>query len=228
MPPCCFLFFGFMFVLSISAHFPANLAPVSRASLCITEGSIEEVPGHRLAVAVPKMRAYLNASTPQEIEAQFTYLGSTGKEAPLGSGEIRRQFGLKLRAQDACNLVYAMWRIAPESKLVVSIKSNPGQHTSAECGNRGYRNIKPQRSHPVPALQSGAIHNLRAQMNGDSLTVFVDNVPVWEGPLGPEVLSFDGPVGIRSDNAHLEFELRAPNVNQGRGLACRTGADAPE
>jgi hypothetical protein len=39
------------------------------------------------------MRAYLNASTPQQIEARFTYLGSTGKEAPLGSGEIRRQFG---------------------------------------------------------------------------------------------------------------------------------------
>ncbi len=91
------------------------------------------------------MRAYLNAITAHQVEVHFTYLGSTGNEARLGSGELRRQFGLKLRAQDACNLVYAMWRIEPESKLVVSIKSNPGQHTSAECGNRGYRNIKPQR-----------------------------------------------------------------------------------
>ena len=48
-----------------------------------------------------------------------------------------------------------MWRIEPESKLVVSVKSNPGQHTSAECGNRGYRNIKPRRSTPVPVLHSG-------------------------------------------------------------------------
>jgi hypothetical protein len=107
-----------------------DLNPVSRANLCVTEGTIEQMPGGRLSVSVPKMRAYLNALTPQIAEARFTYLGSTGNEARLGSGELRRQFGLKLRAQDACNLVYAMWRMEPESKLVVSIKSNPGQHTS--------------------------------------------------------------------------------------------------
>jgi hypothetical protein len=90
----------------------------------------------------------------QLVEAHFTLLGSTGNEAMLGSGELRRQFGLKLRAQDVCNLVYAMWRIEPESKLVVSVKSNPGQHTSAECANRGYRNIKPRHSTPVPVLRS--------------------------------------------------------------------------
>ena len=228
MPSRNSIFVTLLFVLSLSANSPANLIPVSRDNLCITEGSIEELPGHRLSVAVPKMRAYLNASTPQQIEVRFSYLGSTGKEAPLGSGEIRRQFGLKLRAQDACNLVYAMWRIEPASKLVVSIKSNPGQHTSAECANRGYRNIGPRRSRPVPLLQPGAMHDLRAQMSGDELTVYVDNTPVWEGSLGPEALSFDGPVGIRSDNAHVEFELLAPNMNQGRGPACRTGADAPE
>jgi len=228
MPSRNSIFVTLLFVLSLSANSPANLIPVSRDNLCITEGSIEELPGHRLSVAVPKMRAYLNASTPQQIEVRFSYLGSTGKEAPLGSGEIRRQFGLKLRAQDACNLVYAMWRIEPASKLVVSIKSNPGQHTSAECANRGYRNIGPRRSRPVPLLQPGAMHDLRAQMSGDELTVYVDNTPVWEGSLGPEALSFDGPVGIRSDNAHVEFELLAPNMNQGRGPACRTGGDAPE
>jgi hypothetical protein len=73
---------------------------VSRANLCVTEGVIEELPGARLSVSVPKMRAYLNAFTPQFVEAHFTYLGSTGSEARLGSGELRRQFGLKLRAQD--------------------------------------------------------------------------------------------------------------------------------
>ena len=109
-------------------------------------------------MSVSKMRAYLNAFTAQLVEARFTYLGPTGNEARLGSGELRRQFGLKLRAQDACNLVYAMWRIEPESKLVVSVKSNPGQQTSSQCGNRGYRNVKPRRSTPVPALRSGDSH----------------------------------------------------------------------
>jgi hypothetical protein len=78
-----------------------------------------------LLVAVPKVRAYLNAFTSQLIDAHFAFLGSTGNEARRGSGELRRQFGLKLRALDACNLVYAMWRIEPESKLVVSVKAIP-------------------------------------------------------------------------------------------------------
>src|ERR1700722_16212188 len=144
----------------------ARLMPVSKANLCVTEGSIEEMPGERLSVNVSKMRAYVNAYTQPAAQLRFTYLGSTPNEAPLASGEMRRQLGLKLRAQDACNLVYAMWRIEPESKLVVSVRSNPGQNTSAQCGNRGYQNIKPRRSTPVPTLNPGDTHTLRAEMNG--------------------------------------------------------------
>jgi hypothetical protein len=220
------------FALSGGASAPTpNLASISRAELCVTEGAIEELPGGRLSVTVPKMRAYVNASTPPSVEAHFTYLGSTGNEARLGSGELRRQFGLKLRAQDACNLVYAMWRIEPESKLVVSIKSNSGQHTSAECANRGYRNIKPQHSKPVPVVRSGETHDLRAEMNGDALKVFADSSLVWEGALGPEVLSLTGPVGIRSDNARLQLELRVPrppDPQRGRAPGCRTGPGESE
>ena len=139
-----------------------RLSSVSRADLCVTEGAIAERSGHGLSVTVAKMRAYLDARTPPSIEARFQYLGPTADEARLGSGELRRQFGLKLRAQDACNLVYAMWRIEPESKLVVSVKTNPGQHSSAECGNRGYQNIKPRRSSPLPSLHPGDAHSLRA------------------------------------------------------------------
>ena len=204
---------------------------VSRSNLCVTEGAIEELPGRGLSVTAPKMRAYLNAFTPQLVEAQFTYLGSTGNEARLGSGELRRQFGLKLRAQDACNLVYAMWRIEPESKLVVSIKSNPGEHTSTQCGNRGYRNIKPRRNARVPVLRSGDAYILRAEMNGEEMKVFADSALVWEGPLGPDALAFDGPVGIRSDNARLQIELRAakPLAGQaGRAPGCRSGRDQYE
>ena len=205
--------------------------PVSRANLCVTEGAIEELPGGRLAVKAPKMRAYVNAATTQVVEANFVYLGSTGNETRLGSGELRRQFGLKLRAADACNLVYAMWRIEPESKLVVSVKSNPGQRTSAECGNRGYRNIKPRRSAPLPVLRPGDMHTLRAEMNAAEMVAFVDNSLVWEGPTAAEVLGFDGPVGIRSDNARLEIRLRvgeplrAPAGNQ---PGCRQGAEESE
>ena len=208
-----------------------KLMSVSRADLCVTEGAIEELPEERLSVNVPKMRAYVNASTPQLVEARFTYLGPTGNEAPLGSGELRRQFGLKLRAQDACNLVYTMWRIEPESTLVVSVKSNPGQHSSEQCGNRGYRNIKPRRSTPVPALRSGDAHTLRAEMNGAEMKVFADNSLVWEGSVGTDALSFDGPVGIRSDNARLQIDLRAGQplkAQPGPSPACRSGGGESE
>ncbi len=134
-----------------STHF----VPVSKSNLCVTEGTIDQQSGQPLSVNVSKMRAYVNAYTQPEAQARFTYLGATPNEPPLASGEMRRQFGLKLRAQDACNLVYAMWRIEPESKLVVSVKTNPGEHTSAQCGNRGYQNIKPRRSAPVPVAAPG-------------------------------------------------------------------------
>lgn len=212
--------------LSLSAASEPKLSPVSRADLCVTEGMIKALPGDRLAVNVPKMRAYLNASTPQVAEAHFTYLGSTGNEARLGSGELRRQFGFKLRAEDACNLVYAMWRIEPESKLVVSVKSNPGQHSSAQCGNRGYRNIKPSRSKPVPVLRSGSEHLLRAEMNGAEMKVVADNALVWEGSVGADALGFEGPVGIRSDNAHLQIELRAGQPLKANAAGCRAGGES--
>jgi hypothetical protein len=223
--PATFFFLAMM-ALQAAPRSPATkLVTVSRADLCVTEGAVDELPGGRLSVAVPKMRAYVNAFTAPEVDVQFTYLGSTGNEARLGSGELRRQFGLKLRAQDACNLVYAMWRIEPESKLVVSVKSNPGQHTSTECGNHGYRNIKPRQSTPVPVLRSGNTHDLHAEMNGDEMKIFADNTLVWEGSVGGDALSFDGPVGMRSDNARLEVQLRAPQApaRQGRAPGCRTG-----
>ncbi len=231
LPIWAFLFVSVMSFTAVATTPASKLNPVSRANLCVTEGAIAELPGARLAVSVPKMRAYLNAPTPPVVEAQFTYLGPTGNEARLGSGELRRQFGLKLRAQDACNLVYAMWRIEPESKLVVSVKSNPGEHTSTQCGNRGYRNLKPRRSAPLPALHSGDAHSLRAEMNGAALKVFVDNAVVWEGSVGAEALIFDGPVGIRSDNARLQIELRAGRPLEpqtGHAPGCRSGAEESE
>jgi len=223
------IFVNALTVSTASGQPQSRLRPVPRASLCVTEGTVEELPGDQLSVNVPKMRAYLNAYTePVVVATRFTFLGPTAQDVPLGSGEIRRQFGLKLRAQDACNLVYAMWRIEPESKLVVSVKTNPGQHTSAECGNRGYRNIKPTRGAPVPVLRAVETHGLRAEMKGDQMRVFADGVLVWEGSVGPEAMAFDGPVGMRSDNARLQIEFRAGPAQAGRTPGCRTGGEESE
>ena len=204
-----------------------KLTPVPRAKLCVTEGVIEALPKDRLSVDVPKMRAFVDEATEQDIQADFTYLGPTEKKSHLGSGATRVQFGLKLHAEDACNLVYAMWRIEPASELVVSLKSNPGQHTSSQCTNHGYQDIKPARSKPVPALHAGDSHRIHAEMNGVNLSVFVDGELVWEGSVPAIALGFKGPVGIRSDNARLRFQLRASEAAPipRPSVTCRPGPE---
>jgi hypothetical protein len=190
---------------------PLGLAPVAQSRLCITEGALESLPDRRFSVAVAKLRAGLAArGGRQAIEARFTYLGPTVETARLRSGAVRRQFGLKLRAADACNLVYAMWRFAPQPSLTVSVKSNPGMHLSDACDAAGYRTVKPRRSAPVEAPPIGTTHRLAAALEGSTLRVLIDGTPVWEGELGPEALAADGPVGIRSDNVRLELALFAP------------------
>jgi hypothetical protein len=182
-----------------------------------------------MRVEVPKMRAYVTREMEQSAELRFTYLGATSKESALGSGQMRRQFGLKLHAQDPCNLVYVIWRIDPESKLVVSVKRNPSQHSSAECGNHGYQNIKPRKAAAVPHLQPGQSHTLRAEMKGEGLRVFVDNHEVWEGEVGADAAALEGPVGIRSDNVRLEFDLLVREAASGHSKPekpCTSGADS--
>ena len=203
-----------------------ELVPIKRSQLCITEGALETLPDARLSVAVAKLRAVLAAGGPRAIEARFTYLGPTAEMAPLRSGAMRQQFGLKLRAADGCNLVYAMWRFAPEPSLIVSVKRNPGLHASKACGTSGYRNVTPSRATSVEAPQIGTTHRLAAALDGAALHVFIDGRPVWDGELGPEALDMDGPVGIRSDNARLEFALFAPPLTGQE--SCPSGAGAGE
>lgn len=50
-------------------------------------------------------------------------------------------------------------------------------------------------------------HTLYADLQGLVLTVKTDGSVVWQGTLVPIVLDFDGPVGLRSDNAHVVFDM---------------------
>ncbi|HEY6968937.1 MAG TPA: hypothetical protein VJA94_07025 [Candidatus Angelobacter sp.] len=212
--------------LILGAAEPSSMKPVSRAHLCITEGQIKQLSGARMSVIVPKMRAFVTDPTLQEVEAHFTYLGPAGDSVPLASGEMRRQFGLKLRAQDGCNLVYAMWRIEPTQELVVSVKSNPGMTKSSECDAHGYHTIKPTRDINLPQIVRGKKHTLRAIIEGTTMRVYADNKLVWEGIFGAEPLAFNGPVGVRTDNGQFHFELFAgiPAAGQkGASAECHKG-----
>ena len=205
----------------------SSMKPVSRDKLCITEGKIEQLSDNHLSVNVPKMRAFVTDPVVQEVEARFVYLGPSQESIPLASGEMRRQFGLKLRAQDGCNLVYAMWRIEPKQELVVSVKSNPGMTKSSECDAHGYHNIKPAQSGQLPQLKQGKRYSLRAIMDSSGMRVYANNTLVWQGDLGQDALAFNGPVGVRSDNGNFHFEFFAAPPGpgkQGATAACQTGA----
>jgi hypothetical protein len=197
------------------------MVPVGHSQLCVAKGKIATVSGKHLEVTVPEMRAVLGELTPQHVEAHLTYLGPSAGEGRLGSGELRRQFGLKLRAANGCNLVYAMWRIGPKSELVVSVKSNPGMSAHAECGTNGYTNIKAERTSPVPHLQNGSRHTMRAKMDKSNLQVWIDQKLVWEGDVGQTAMAFDGPVGVRTDNGRFKFELFTDKpLSSGSPLPC--------
>jgi hypothetical protein len=184
-----------------------ELVRVGLSDLRVTEGRVLPGPEGTLRIEDPKVRAVGRRATGSTAELRFVYLGPSAEQLPLSSGEMRSQLGLKLRAEDGCNLLYAMWRIAPKPGLVVSLKRNPGMHSSGECGNGGYTNLKPRRGSRVPAFEPGERHALRAEQRGDELRVLVDGAPAWEGTLPPEALSLRGPAGFRSDNGRYDLEL---------------------
>jgi hypothetical protein len=192
------------------------LRAVAPSQLCVTLGDVHPLSGNRVAILAPKVRAVMTSPTRAHAELRFTYVGPSAEEARLGSGELRRQIGIKLRAQDSCNVVYAMWRLEPEQKIVVSIKQNSGMRTHAECGTRGYTNVKARRSSPAPAVKPGEAHVLAAHLDSGELRITADGKVVWEGAVD---VAFDGPVGLRTDNARFELELATGAPAGGQPLA---------
>ena len=206
----------------------SGLAPVLARELVVTSGRIEAEPGaaregapdtDRFLIRSPVLRAWVGQRPRASVEMELTYLGPTADTAPLGSGELRRQIGLELRAEDSCNLLYVMWRIEPVQRLVVSLKSNPGQHQHSECADHGYVNLEPEQARELPPLRLGERHVLRASLlertpSGVELEVQVDGVSSWRGPLPPAAAALVGPVGLRSDNAQFQVRLRAGSPSQ--------------
>jgi hypothetical protein len=187
----------------------SSLLRIDREKICVTNGIVSALPDGRLKIDSPSSRAFVRIPTSQTAEIRFRYLGPSVGSKPLASGEMRRQIGLKLRAQDTCNLLYAMWHIERDSRIAVSVKRNVGEHTHEECDARGYVNVKPRSSVDVPRIRPGESHTLRADLRGAHLTVAADGRVVWEGTVGPEINGIEGPVGLRTDNARFEFEYYA-------------------
>ena len=202
---------GIILLLGLGAFMlPAVAAQTQPNDFDVPDGKIESAAGGRLMVSTKEMRATLKLAAQQNVTVKFNYLGPTKEVSRLGNGQVRSQFGIKLRGQDTCNVVYIMWHFAPDQKIAVSVKRNPGQRTHEECLDNGYiNNIKPRISATAPSVRPDEPHTLSASMTGSTLIVTADGTVVWEGDLGPVALEFDGPVGLRSDNAHVVFDFLA-------------------
>lgn len=193
---------------SLAADGSVRLRPVPARELHVTQGELRW-EGGAARIDGPRLRAVAPGRDGERAELRFTYLGPSRDEVPLGSGELRAQLGLKLRAADACNVIYAMWRLAPDPVLAVQVKRNPGATNSADCGNRGYTTVRPRTVVPLGRPAPGATHTLGAEIQGDRLEVRVDGRAVWEGELPPESAALRGPPGVRTDNVRAVLELRA-------------------
>ena len=185
---------------------PSTLRVTTREKICVTNGIVSALSDGRLAVDSASSRAVVRGAAGDIAEIRFRYLGPSADSKPLASGELRRQIGLKLRAQDTCNLLYVMWHIEPDTKIAVSVKRNPAQHSHAECHAHGYTTFRPTAFVALPAIRSGESHALRAELRDRELTVFADGRLVWSGHIGETISEIDGPVGFRTDNARFEFE----------------------
>jgi hypothetical protein len=198
-----------------------KLVPITD-TLCVTKGAAKVGE----TVIEPTMRAVALGSRGDGAALELVYRGDTAITRELASGAARRQVGLKLRAQNSCNVVYVMWRLDPKPMLEVSIKLNPGKAFHAECGAGGYTKIKPTKSWPVPVLAAGDKHVLRAAINGDDLTAWIDEKVAWRGTLPASARMLIGPAGIRSDN--LSFDLVGFSAPEGAAeTVCKRDANEP-
>lgn len=196
----------------------ATVRAVGASELCVSTGRVAPSGASRLHVDSGAMRAVIAGDSSSVAELDFTYRGPSAQTAPLASGELRRQIGLKLRAKDTCNLLYVMWHIDPSDGLAVSVKHNPGKSTHEACGDHGYSNLRPTASAPVPRLRPNERHILRAEIDGSALRVLVDGAVAWSGVLPSEAFTFNGPAGVRSDNGVFDFDVR---VLQARAAGAR-------
>ncbi len=215
---------------SRSRHRVVNREPrfarVEPDQLCVTHGELAEA-----RIEVPTFRAVAPEHAGDRAALTFLVRGATAEHRALASGQQRRQLGLKLRAENGCNLVYVMWRLDPKPQVEVSVKRNPGQRTAKECGADGYTKVRPLIATPPPAMTDTRAHDLRASINGDVLVASIDGQEVWRGLLPASARDLVGPAGVRSDNLELDllgFEVDARGPEADEAATCKAAAETAD
>ena len=204
------------------SHKPTvDVAPIAATDICVTKGTLTET-----SITEPTMRGYARGFGGDAAALTFTYRGETFETRELAGGQARRQIGLKLRAQDSCNVVYVMWRLDPQPKLDISVKFNANKKTHEECGADGYTKVRPHKKPFVPAFEYGKTHTLRAEIVGDELYAWIDDKLLWQGTLPETARVIRGPAGVRSDNVKFDLVSLSAPKGEGAAPACkREGGD---
>lgn len=200
-----------------------SIAPV-KAALCVTTGAAK-LGGK---IDKPAMRAVAKGTDGEAASITFTFDGETATTKKLASGDVRKQIGLKLRAENGCNLIYVMWRLDPKPMILAQVKRNPGAKDHKACGADNYKWVKAQVQNPPPALVAGDKHTMRAEIENQELSVFVDDTLYWRGKLPSSVHDLRGPAGIRSDNLAFDlvsFDAATTNVDVGNAKCVEDDKD---
>jgi len=198
-----------------SSHAAGAVKAVDYRNLKVTSGKIEQTKSGLFSIKHNTVRATEirhPGGYARHAKLRFSFKGRSDKTRKLASGSIKRQIGLKLRAKNACNLVYVMWSFLPTERITVHTKRNPGKSKSKQCGNNGYKLLK---KYDVPASKS-ALDGRTARLQADFVTkgstyyvdVYVDNKRVISVPIdasfGSNVV---GAAGLRSDNGKYLFRF---------------------
>ena len=219
----------------VSARRSARAARASRScrsrskpvgELCVTRGVIAKA-----AITEPTVRAFAPSAGRRCRAARRSRSRATPQSSrALANGQDRRQVGLKLRAQDGCNVVYVMWRLDPKPKLDVSVKRNPGKRTHEECGADGYTKVKPTRRVRTPAGVDFGSHAHAARRDRRATNCSRGSTARSPGRAGSRTkrARLSGPAGLRTDNVELaNLELSAA-PHAGTALACKRGSTTEE
>jgi hypothetical protein len=168
---------------------------VDASQVCVTNGEISKKNDRTFTIESPSSRAVVKSSDDNFAAIEFEYLGPTSKDAPLASGRIVRQLGVKLNARDSCNVIYVMWNMDPGVGVQISTKINPRKSTHAECGVKGYKLVYESKPGDVPTIQIGEPHRLEATLQERNLTVKI-----------VDAVNISGYSGIRTDNVRVRFK----------------------
>lgn len=180
---------------------------IKPGDICVTNGALMKDSNGKFIVDTPSSRAVVTGANDSAAAITFEYLGPASGETRLASGVVRRQLGIKLRAEDSCNVIYIMWGIEPQPGLIISMKVNEGKSTHSECGVKGYKLVPPTLDKPIAPIRVGEPRAMAANLDDmGKLTVRVDGEVAWEGQTFPAANTMYGYSGIRTDNVRMRFE----------------------